>query len=102
MLNRLEALPVASGTSFAAETGPEGQKSFFLDWKHLLVKIWSILENGNSKKNPHSQRPYFSWTSRTDPGRSGRLAAAVAVFPVSTVREELACAGLPSLRNVFW
>jgi len=50
MLNRLEALPVACGTSFAAETGPEGQKSLFLDWKHLFVKIWSILENGNSKK----------------------------------------------------
>jgi hypothetical protein len=52
MLNRLEALPVAYGTSFAAETGPEGQKSLFLDWKHLFVKIWSILENANSKKNP--------------------------------------------------
>ena len=51
MLNRLEALPVAYGTSFAAETGPEGQKTLFLDWKHLFVKIWSILENANSKKN---------------------------------------------------
>ena len=70
MLNRLEALPVASGTSFAAETGPEGQKSLFLDWKHLLVKIWSILENGNSEKFRLSHRGYFSWTLRTGPGES--------------------------------
>ena len=51
ILNRLEALSVAYGTSFGAETGPEGQKSLFLDWKHLFVKIWSIFENANSKKN---------------------------------------------------
>ena len=43
-LNRMEALAVASGTSFAAATGSEGQKSLFLDWKHLFVKIWRILE----------------------------------------------------------
>ena len=60
MLNRLEALPVAYGTSFAAETGPEGQKSLFLDWKHLFVKMWSILENANSKKkSPESRRIFF-------------------------------------------
>ena len=38
MLNRLEALPVAYGTSVAAETSPEVQKSLFLDWKHLIVE----------------------------------------------------------------
>ena len=67
MLNRLEALPVAYGTSFAAETGPEGQKSLFLDWKHLFVKILSILET-NSKKKSRVTGGYFSWTFRTGPG----------------------------------
>ena len=91
MLNRLEALPVASGTSFAAETGPEGQKSFFLDWKHLLVKIWSILENGNSENLHLSHRGYFSWTLRTGPGGIGQLAAARARNPASSVRERFTC-----------
>ena len=91
MLNRLEALPVASGTSFAAETGPEGQKSLFLDWKHLLVKIWSILENGNSENLHLSHRGYFSWTLRTGPGGIGQLAAARARNPASSVRERFTC-----------
>ena len=102
MLNRLEALPVASGTSFAAETGPEGQKSLFLDWKHLLVKIWSILENGNSEKFHSSHRGYFSWTLRTGPGGIGQLAAAGGRNPAWTVRESLTY-GIMSLPDiVFW
>jgi len=59
MLNRLEALPVAYGTSFAAETGPEDQKSLFLDWKHLFVKIWSISECELEKKSLESRRIFF-------------------------------------------
>ena len=102
MADPMRVLPGLCG-AFLGPGGPsKGQKYAFGTQKHLFREISRNFENRNPKFFGHESGARLSWASCTDLRSFGRLAAAVQAHLVQSVYERRACAGFPSLCNLFW